>query len=279
MANKIVKIIIPLLVIFFLSTNSAEAEGFVPKNVYLTNLNHINITNNFTKNLKQLKKLIELRKPKALYIEQWILLEPHNKNIIKKIHKVAKKNNIKFYLVVGKNTWFGRRGVINTLPYFNTYEKYIDGIVLRVDPNKVNVWKTDENTKALILNYMLDAYSVLYQEAKRRNLQFIAEFPFWLGDFKGIQKSFPEDVCTYSSKISFIIDNPEMFDKLNSLGIKWNNVSCMYNINLTLRGTGLSEELLKEMYTKLKEKVIYYSNFNGFIVDSDSPLFEAENKG
>lgn len=278
MANKVIKNTVILFLTLLLFADITHAKNQIPKSVYLTNLNHINITNNATKDLKQLKKIIKQRKPKAIYIEQWILLEPNNKNLIKKLSKLAKKHEIKFYLVVGKNTWFGGRGIANTIPYFNEYGKYIDGIVLRIEPNKVNIWKNYENTRAEILNYMLNAYSTLYQEAKKRNLQFIAEFPFWLGDFKGFKKSFPEDACMHSSKLIFLIDNPEMFDKLESSNVKWNEVSCMYNINLTRRATGLSDDLLKEMYNKIKDKFVFYSNFNGFIVDADSTLFDPMQK-
>ena len=148
------------------------------KKVYLTNFNQINITNDSTKDLKSLKQLIETKKPKAIYLEQWITMEPQNKNILKKLQKIAHKNDIKFYLVIGKNVWFGERGVKNTLAAFNTYGEYIDGVVLRIEPNKANVWKDDSSIKVQILNLMLDAYSAINTEAKKRNKTFYTEFPF-----------------------------------------------------------------------------------------------------
>lgn len=270
MADKTIKAILITILLFSFIEGYCSAKVIFPKETYLTNLNHLNITNESTRNIKQLKELIKSKRPKAIYLEQWILLEPHNKKLIKKLHKIAQKNKIKFYLVVGKNSWIGDRGKTNTLSYFNQYRKYIDGIVLRAEPNKINVWKDDDpGLKAKILNLMLDAYSAIYIEVKRYDKQFIAEFPFWYSDFKGPLKPFPEDVCTYSSKVIFLIDDPK---KLNNFPTDWNDITCIYNINLTKRATTLNDEKINEVLNKLKSTNTFYSNFNGFIIDSDSPL-------
>ena len=241
------------------------------KKIYLTNLNNINITNDSTKDLKSLKKLIDSKSPKAIYLEQWITMEPHNKDILKKLEKIADKKNIKLYLIIGKNVWFGERGLKNTLAALDTYGKYIDGIVLRVEPNKANVWKDDFSIKAQILNLMLDAYSAIHTETKKRNKTFIAEFPFWLSDFKGPHKTFSQDACMHTDKIIFLIDDPEKLDKLE---INWHDVTCAYNIDITKRATNQTEDSVRDIYYKLKEKLTLFSNFNGYIVDSDSTLEE-----
>lgn len=246
-----------------------KSSSISNKEVHLTDLSHINITNESTKNLKTLEELIKHKRPKALYLEQWITLEPHNKKILKKIYKLAKKYNSKFYLVIGKNIWIGTRGVANTLAAYDMYGKHVDGIVLRLEPNKINVWK--DEFKVQILNQMLDAYSGIYHEAKKRKKNFIVEFPFWFSDFQGPLKSFSQDACDYSDKVSFIIDNLELLDTLKT---KWNNITCIYNINLTKRVTELSEEVIEETYRKLKRNLTFYSNFNGFIIDSDITIIE-----
>jgi|GEM_PF-3094478 len=241
------------------------------KKIYLTNLTDINITNDSTKDLESLKKLIDSKRPKAIYLEQWITMEPNNENILKKLQQIAKKNNIKFYLIIGKNVWFGERGLKNTLAALDTYGKYIDGIVLRVEPNKANVWKDDFSIKAQILNLMLDAYSAIHIETKKRNKTFIAEFPFWLSDFKGPNRTFSQDTCMHTDKIIFLIDDPEKLDKLE---INWHDVTCTYNIDITKRATNQTEDSVRDIYHKLKEKLTLYSNFNGYIIDSDSTLEE-----
>ena len=261
-----------LIVLSTGNTTLAKEAHTVDKKIFLTNLNHINITIESIKDLKELKRLICLRNPKAIYIEQWILEEPGNKNLIKKLQKIAKKTSCKFYLVVGRSSWFGRRGVINTIDNLNKYGKYIDGIVLRVEPNKVNVWKDDIGVQAQILNQMLDAYSAIYHETKKRDKAFIAEFPFWLSDYKGPLKSFSQNVCDYTDKIIFLIDDLEKLEKLDM----WNNVTCMYNINLTKRASGQTEESIHETFKKLKTKLTFYSNFNGFIIDSNSTLEDSD---
>lgn len=263
------------VLIFLFTTQYSDARlekneiYITDKTRYLTNLNHFNITNESVKDLKALAELIKDRKPKAIYLEQWILLEPGNKNLLKKLRKISNKSNIKLYLVIGKNIWFGRRGIENAKSAFNIYGKYFDGLVLRLEPNKSNVWKEDPSIKEQILNLMLDAYSSIYAEAKKRNKLFVTEFPFWFSDFEGPLKTFPQNACDYADKVIFLIDDIE---KLEKLELEWNNVACPYNINITKRATKLSEDLVAETLNKLKNKLYFYSNFNGFIIDSDSSL-------
>ena len=239
------------------------------ENTNLTNINYINITNEMTKNKKEIKKLIKIYEPKAIIVEQWILLEPHNKKLLKYLHKHTKKSNIKLFLTIGKNTWFGRRGLANASASLKEYGKNIDGLILRLEPNKTNVWKDDISIKAQILNQMLDAYSAILIEAKKQDKKFIAEFPFWFTDFEGPLKSFSQNVCDFSNEIIFLIDDLKQLDELQ---INWNNVSCRYSINLGKRATGQSDEKLKEIFNKLNSKLPFYSNFAGFILDSDSSL-------
>lgn len=275
LTNKIILIsLITCTLLGIANTVCAKIKTDEIKKEQITDFNHINITNELTKDLKGLKAFIEINRPKAIYLEQWITAEPHNKKLLKKLSKIAKKHNIKFYLVIGKNTWFGNRGVSNTLASYEVYEKYIDGIVLRVEPNKVNVWKDDLSIKAQILNQMLDAYSGIYQETKKREKQFLVEFPFWFSDFKGPKASFSEDACKYSDKISFLIDDIDQLDLLDDLDIQWNDITCRYNINLTKRAINQNEEGINKIYKRLKAKLPMYSNFNGFIIDSDSTLLE-----
>lgn len=246
------------------------------KEIYLTNLNHINITYEAAGNINKIKELIKEKKPKAIYIEQWIIADPKHKKLLKQLWEIVKKEQIKLYLVIGKNTWWGDRGKANAIGAYDLYGKYIDGLVLRIEPNKTNLWKKIEddpifNAKATILNLMLDAYSAIYLEAKKRKKAFIAEFPFWFSDFKGPYKSFSQNVCDYAHKVSFLIDNIE---KLEELDLPWNSVTCTYNINLTKRALSQTDEGIKEIYNKLKTHLTFYANFNGFIIDSDSKLLE-----
>ena len=267
---KLIILIILIIEISFSPCFAKSKEKLVDKSIYLTSLNNINITNDATKDLKTLKKLLNEKKPKAIYLEQWITMEPHNKNLLKNLKKIAAKNDIKFFLVIGKNVWFGDRGVKNTLAALNTYGEYIDGIVLRVEPNKSNIWKKeDDGLKVQILNLMLDAYAAIHKETRKRDKIFYAEFPFWLSDFKGPKNTFSQDACLYTDKLIFLIDDPDKLDKLN---IRWNDTSCAYNIDLTKRATNQTEDSVREIFHKLKEKLVLYSNFNGYIVDSDSTL-------
>lgn len=272
MANQTLKILITLILVFYCYSSAfAKDAPIYDKKTYLTDLTHINITKQSVENLNQLKLLIEEKKPKALYIEQWILIEPNNEDLISKLHKIAKKYNTQLYLVVGRNTWFGSRGVSNTLGHLNNYEKYIDGIVLRIEPNKVNIWKEGNyDFQAQILNQMLDAYSAIQYETKKKNKRFIAEFPFWLSDYKGPLKSFSQNVCDYADRIIFLIDDLKKLDSLKN----WNDITCMYTINLTKRATDQSEGLTNETYKQIKSKATFYSNFHGFLIDSDSTINE-----
>lgn len=274
--NKKIIIVILIFSLFIMSSNKLYAKNEIDEKgrEYITDLNHINITNDLTKDFKLLENSIETKRPKAIYIEQWIIVEPHNKKLLKKLSKITKEYEAKLYIVIGKNTWFGKRGFENTSEAYKLYGKYIDGVVLRVEPNKTNVWKDDLSIKAQVLNHMLDAYSAIHQYAKKLDKQFIAEFPFWLNDFKGPNGSFSEDACKYTDKIIFLIDDLEKMDELDELDINWNDISCRYNINLTKRALDKTEESIIEIYKKLKVKLPLYSNFNGFIIDSDSQLLD-----
>lgn len=243
-------------------------ENITSENTELKKITNINITNESTKDFSTIKEIFKNYKPKNIFLEQWITLEPHNKKLLKKLRKLSNKYDSKLYLVVGKNTWFGRYGYGMAKASLDEYEKYIDGIVLRIEPNKTNIWnKFGENSKARILNQMLDSYAALHIETMKRNKDFIAEFPFWFSDFIGPLKSFPQDVCSYTDKIIFLIDDEE---KLEELNLKWNEITCRYLINLTKRANNKTEEDLRTIYSKLKNKLQFFSNFHGYIVDSDS---------
>ena len=260
-----------IFLIFYISNETIlfAKEELVDKTVYLTNLNNINISQNTVKDLTSLKELIKNKKPKALYIEQWILVDPGNENLLKKLYKLTKKNDIKLFLVIGKNTWFGRRGTENSIEAYKLYGEYIDGIVLRTEPNKVNLWKNhDDEFRVQILNFMLDGYADTFREAKKRNKKFIVEFPFWFSDFIGLSRTFSQEACDYSDNIVFLIDDAEKLETLE----KWNDITCPYSIDLTKRATSKNEKQIQEAYNKLKSKVTFYSNFSGFIIDSDSAL-------
>lgn len=267
----IVILILSSLACFLTSIPLLAKEKHLDKNVFLTDLNHVNLTLQTATDKNELKKLIMDKKPKVLYLEEWILSEKGNTNVLKKIYKQAKKNDIKLYLVVGRNQWIGTKGVNSTLYSLDKYENYIDGIVLRTEPNKLNVWKDDMSIKAQILNLMLDAYSAIHINAKKRNKKFIASFPFWFAEFKGPLGTFSQDTCKYVDKIIFLIDKPE---KINEIEVRWNDITCPYNINLTKRALQQDEDGIHEIYYKLKNKLVLYSNFQGYIIDSDSTLKE-----
>lgn len=273
-------ILFTVLYLIFIPASFANEQNteqlLKEKEIYLTNLNHINITYETAENTKKIKELIKEKKPKAIYIEQWIIADPKHKKLLKQLRGMTTKDQIKLYLVIGKNTWWGDRGKANAIGAYDLYGKYIDGLVLRIEPNKTNLWKKIEdepifNAKATLLNLMLDAYSAIYLEAKKRKKAFIAEFPFWFTDFKGPYKSFSQNVCDYAHKVSFLIDSTE---KLEELDLPWNSVTCTYNINLTKRALSQTDEGIKEIYNKLKTNLTFYANFNGFIIDSDSKLLE-----
>ena len=116
---------------------------------------------------------------------------------------------------------------------------------------------------------MLDIYFAIYVEAKKRNKQFIADFPFWFSDYKGPKKNFSEHVCDFTDKVIFLIDDVE---KLEKLDIKWNDITCTYNIDLTRHATVLSDDDINDIYKAIKSKLVFNSKFNGFIVDSDSTV-------
>ena len=266
--SLIVAIVTTIIFCYASEAKYLKKEEINAKEVLLNNINHINITARTAKNIKSVEELIKSRRPKAVYIEQWILVEKGNENLLKKLNKIAHKYDSRLYLFIGKDSWFGRKGLVNVLAAFDQYENYVDGIILKNQPNKTNIWKDDNlDFQAQILNQMLDAYSAIYIEAKKRNKQFIADFPFWFSDYQGPKKGFSENVCDYTDKVIFLIDDIE---KLEKLDIKWNDITCVYNIDLTKHATVLSDDDISEMYKIIKSKLTFYSNFNGFIIDSDS---------
>ena len=276
MSSKYKKNLIHILVtiitiIIFCPTSEAKLKN--PEQInekdFLTNINHINIAARATKDIKIVEQLIKSKRPKAIYIEQWILAEKGNEKILPKLYKIAHKNDTKLYLFIGRDSWFGRRGLVNVLAAFDQYGSYIDGVVLKTQPNKTNIWKDDVNFQAQVLNQMLDAYSAISTEAKKRNKQFIVDFPFWFSDYEGPKKSFSENVCDYTDKVIFLIDDIEKLEKLN---VKWNDITCSYNIDLTKHATVFSDDDIGDLYKIIKSKLVFYSNFNGFIVDSDSRI-------
>ena len=235
----------------------------------LTEITHINLSARIVKDTNLIENLIKERSPKAIYIEQWILVEKGNENLLQKLYKIAHKHDIKLYLFVGKDSWFGRKGLVNVIAALDQYGSYIDGIILKTQPNKTNIWNDSLEFQAQVLNQMPDAYSAIYIEAKKRNKQFIVDFPFWLSDYQGPKKNFSENVCDFADKVIFLVDSLE---KLEKLDIKWNDLTCQYSIDLTKHATVLSDDDVSDMYKTIKSKLIFYSNFNGFIVDSDSDV-------
>ena len=261
---------IALAMIFcHLSEAKFKTDEQINEKELLTDINHINITVRTAKNIDLVESLIKEKRPKAIYIEQWIIAEKGNENLLEQLHKITHKYEAKLYLFVGRDNWFGRRGLVNVLAALDQYGDHIDGIILKTQPNKINIWKDSTEFQAQILNQMLDAYSAIYIEAKRRNKLFIVDFPFWLSDYNGPKKNFSESVCDYTDKVIFLIDDLKVLEKLD---LKWNDITCLYSIDLTKHATQLSDDDISEMYKIIKSKFIFYSNFNGFIVDSDSKV-------
>lgn len=268
--KKIVLLILALTIIFSSTLEVTAHEITLTREAYLSDLNNFMLTKEFAENKEKLEELLKTKKPKAIYIEEWLVAELKDKNYLKKLRKITSSYQSKLFLVTGKNIWFGKRGVDGIISAYNTYESNIDGIVFRIEPNKSNVWKDNLDIQAQILNQMLDAFSAIYAETRKRNKFFIVEIPFWLSEFHGPLKSFTEDICSYSDRVVFLIDDKEKLEKLES---KWNDVTCPYNINLAKRATRQpSEKEISELYTKVQEKVTFYSNFNGYIIDTDSTL-------
>lgn len=275
MANKILRkkeiITLATAALLLATLVGADAKEVVlNRESYLTNLNNFMLTKEYALDKEKLEFLLKTKKPKAIYIEEWLVDESKDKNILKKLQKLTSTYNCKFFLVTGRNIWFGKRGVEGIINAYNKYESNIDGLVFRIEPNKSNVWKDNSDIQAQILNQMLDAFSAIYAETRKRNKVFIVEIPFWLSEFHGPLKSFIEDTCSYSDKVVLLIDDKE---KLEHLDGKWNDITCNYNINLGKRATRQSSnEETNNLYTKIQEKLIFYSNFNGFIIDTDSTL-------
>ena len=268
--KKLISIVIAIIIAItscYSSEAKFKASEPIDEKVLLTDITHINIAAKLAKNIKSVEELVKSKRPKAIYIEQWILVEKGNENLLQKLYKIAHKYDAKLYLFIGRDSWFGRKGLVNTLAAYDQYGNYIDGIILKTQPNKINIWKDNLNFQAQILNQMLDAYSAVYIEAKKKNKQFIADFPFWFSDYQGPKKGFSENVCDYTDKVIFLIDDIE---KLEKLDIKWNDITCPYNIDLTKHAAVLSDDDINDIYKTIKSKITLYSNFNGFIVDSDS---------
>ena len=269
------KIIYSLIVTYSLNIlfqNNSLAKDFISKEKYLSSTLEINLTLKNTKDLNEIKTIIKEKMPKIIYIEQWMLLEKGNENLLKKLYKITKKNDIKLLLFIGRNSWIGKRGVVNALTSIEQYGDSIDGIVLRTQPDKLNIWdKNDIRVQAEILNQMLDAYSAINIELKKRNKSFVAEFPFWYSDYKGPTKNFSQNVCDFADKIIFLIDDTS---KLEDLNIKWNDVPCRYSIDLTKKALGQTLEDPDDIYKVIKSKLVFYQNFSSYIIDSDYRLNE-----
>ncbi len=270
--NKILKVSITILMtIIFAIPGECKFKQNVQdlSTELITDITHINISLSDSKNIKKIENLIKNQNPKALYVEQWITVEKGNEKFMQNLYKIAHKHNVKVYIFIGKDSWFGRKGLVNSLTAYDQYGKYIDGVILKAQPNRTNIWKKNLDFQAQILNQMLDAYLAIHLEAKKRNKQFIADFPFWFSDYQGPKKNFSENVCDYADKVIFLIDD---LDKLQNLDIKWNNITCPYNIDLTKHATLITDDDISDMYKTIKSKLSFYSNFNGFIVDSDTQV-------
>jgi len=278
MANKTMKkqtFTLFLALILFLNSSlilsaHGKAEDSIPREVILTNLNNIILNKDCAEDKNKLEEILRIKRPRNVFIEHWIIQESTNKKLLKEVRKITNKYNSKLYFVTGRNTWFGQRAAEHILPLYKEYGEYIDGIVLRIEPNRVNLWKEDDDSmKVQVLNQMLDGYSVVYSYAQKIGKSFIVEFPFWLTDFQGPKRTFSDDACIYADKVIFLIDNEE---KLDTLEIAWNDITCHYLINLGKRATRQNEEKIKEIYNKLNKKLTLYSNFGGYIIDADSSL-------
>lgn len=265
--NKLNLILIAVVSIVFIQPSTA-ITGNLAKHI-----NNFNITLESTKDFEGLKNKLLTEKPDNIYIEEWLIYQDHTKDILKKLDKIADKINAKLYVVIGKNTWYGPRGAKVTLQAFKTYDK-ADGIVLRLEPNKTNIWQNyGTEFKVQLLNKMLDGYATIFKEASKLNKEFIAEFPYWLADFQGPLRTFPEDVCHFAHKISFLIDDIEMYDVLPE---NWNDVYCNYQINLTKRANNKTEDEINRLYKKFEKELSYDSYFKGYLIDSDLDLNKKE---
>ncbi len=267
MKNIVYLIILLLNVSFSLIANAAIVES-PSRSKILTNVNNYALTKDYANDLDKLTEFLSNNPVKSIFIEQWLLQESDNKKLLKSLYSITKKHNSKLYLVTGKNSWLGYRGVDAIIPLYKQYGKYIDGIVFRCEPNRLNIWK-DESIKVQALNQMLDSYSTIYNYAKKNKKAFIVEFPFWFADFIGPKGSFSDDACMLADKIVLLVDDEE---KISNLQVKWNDSACPYYINLGLRATRQSEDKAKELYKLINKKVVFYSNFQGFIVDPSTKL-------
>ncbi len=275
MANKIIKKLTVLILVLLMFLTSqikcfSHEQEFKDKDFYLKDLKSLMLTMDYANDFSKLEEELINKDPSILFIEEWLVAEMKDKNFLKKLRKLTKKHNTKLILATGKNIWFGKRGVENIFIAYEKYQEYVDGIVLRIEPSKSNVWKNDdESIQVQILNQMLDAYSAIYSDAQKRNKLFIAEFPFWLTEFQGPKGSFSNDACLYTDKIIFLIDDEE---KLKDKKLKWNDITCPYLINIAERATRQNSGKVNEYYKTLKNDLTLYQNFNGYIIDTGEKI-------
>jgi len=230
-------------------------------------IENINITTEAVSNLNELQEQINNLKPKNIFIEERLLYQKKNNNILKDLKKIAKKNSSKLFVVVGKNTWIGKRGIDNTLEAFKVYKNNIDGIVLRLEPNKTNIWQNYElEYKAQMLNHMLDAYSAISKETAKYGKEFVAEFPYWLADFQGPLRTFSQDACLYADRVVLLIDDEDMYEVL---GNKWNDLFCHYHISLSKKANSKTNSEIVKLHKKFNNKLSFDSYFKGYIFDLD----------
>lgn len=254
-----------ILFLLLLSTNFIIPNPSTALESAENTIKNINITDADINDLKILEEKISLVRPKYIFIEQRLIVDSKDKKIAKKIHKISKKNKSKLYLVTGSNSWYTSIGTKNTIADINTFHKNIDGLVLRMSPDKTNIWQKEvEEFKIKILNQMLDNYVKIAKAAKKKNLTFIPEFPFWFSDFKGPKNNFSEDVCQITDKVIFLINDK---NKLEEFEIEWNEISCKYLIDVTKRATELTPESSNEAIKFINQNLTLKENFEGYIQD------------
>lgn len=232
---------------------------------------NLNITKDMTSDLKKLQELIKVKAPKNIFVEHWLVEDKGNEKLLKTLKKAAKKHKATLFLVVGANMWVGDRGIEKTLTVFKKYEKQIDGIVLRTEPNRTSVWERGPELAAQLLNLQLDAYDGIKFEMMKKDKLLLAEYPFWFSDYTGPKGlNYSEDVCKYTDGIIFLIDSEE---RLEEYEIPWNKVGCNYFIDYGVRASRLkTDERINYYHKIITERLKFKDNFKGFIVDSNSKL-------
>ncbi|MBI1858710.1 MAG: hypothetical protein HYR97_06340 [Candidatus Melainabacteria bacterium] len=246
---KYIFLIIYFLCFFCLSIPSHAASSQATlQNIKIEN---INITTEAVGNLNELQKQINNLHPKNIFIEERLLYQKKNNNILKDLKKIAKKNSSKLFVVVGKNTWIGKRGID----------------ILRLEPNKTNIWQNHElEYKAQMLNHMLDAYSAISKETAKYGKEFVAEFPYWLADFQGPLRTFSQDACLYADRVVLLIDDEDMYEVL---GNKWNDLFCHYHISLSKKANSKTNPEIVKLHKKFNNELSFDSYFKGYIFDLD----------